>query len=80
MYLTVLDGSMGFVLGQCDDFGRKEHVIYYFSKNFTGCETRYSFLEQTYYALARASHRLRRYMLSHTTWLVSKMDLIKYSF
>ena len=42
MYLTVLDSSMGCVLGQYDESGRKEHVIYYLSKNFTDCETRYS--------------------------------------
>ena len=26
------------------------------------------------------SHRLRQYMLSHTTWLISKMDPVKYIF
>ena len=29
MYLTVLDNSMGCVLGQHDESGRKEHAIYY---------------------------------------------------
>ena len=52
MYLTMLDGSMGCVLGQHDDSGRKEHAIYYLSKKFTGCETRYSFLERTCCALS----------------------------
>ena len=80
MYLIVLDGSMGCVLGQHDDSGRKEQAIYYLSKKFTDCETRYSSLEKTCCALAWASRRLRQYMLSHTTWLVSKMDPIKYIF
>ena len=35
MYLTVLDNSMGCVLGQHDETGRKEHAIYYLSKKFT---------------------------------------------
>ena len=80
LYLTVLYGSMGCVLGQHDETGRKEHAIYYLSKKFTDCEQRYSSLERTCYALAWATHRLRQYMLSHTTWLISKMDPIKYIF
>ena len=47
MYLTVLDNSMGCVLGQHDESVRKEHAIYYLSKKFTDCETRYSLLEKT---------------------------------
>ncbi|CAL0322726.1 unnamed protein product [Lupinus luteus] len=80
MYLTVLDNSMGCVLAQHDESGRKEQAIYYLSKKFTECETRYSLLERTCCALAWASRRLRQYMLSHTTWLLSKMDPIKYIF
>ena len=80
MYLTVLDGSIGYVLGQHDSSTRREHAIYYLGKKFIGYETKYSFLEQTYCALTWASHHLRQNMLSHTTWLVSKMDPIKYIF
>ena len=47
LYLTVLDNSMGCVLGQHDESGRKEHAIYYLSKKFTDCESRYSLLEKT---------------------------------
>ena len=35
MYLTVLENSMGCVMGQHDESGRKEHAIYYLSKNFS---------------------------------------------
>ena len=35
LYLTVLDGPMGCVLGQQDEMGKKEHAIYYLSKKFT---------------------------------------------
>ena len=45
MYLIVLDNSMGCVLGQHDESGRKEHAIYYLRKKFTDCETRYSLLK-----------------------------------
>ncbi|XP_019462936.1 PREDICTED: uncharacterized protein LOC109361858 [Lupinus angustifolius] len=80
LYLTVLDESMGCVLGQHDESGRKEHTIYYLSKKFTACEIKYSLLERTCCTLVWASRRLRQYMLSHTTWLISKMDSIKYIF
>jgi len=74
LYLTILDGSMGCVLGQHDETGKKEHAIYYLSKKFTDCEQRYSTLEKTCCALAWTTNRLRQYMLSHTTWLISKME------
>ncbi|XP_058725708.1 uncharacterized protein LOC131597002, partial [Vicia villosa] len=80
MYLTVLEGSMGCVLGQHDESGRKECAIYYLSKKFTDCESRYSLLEKTCCALVWAARRLRQYMLTHTTLLISKMDPIKYIF
>ena len=32
LYLTVLENSMGCVMGQHDEPGRKEHAIYYLSK------------------------------------------------
>lgn len=34
-------------VGQHDENDRKEHDIYYLSKTFTDCETKYSFLEKT---------------------------------
>ena len=37
-------------------------------------------LEKTCCALAWAEKRLRKYMLNHITWLISKMDPIKYIF
>ncbi|XP_050897104.1 uncharacterized protein LOC127103913 [Lathyrus oleraceus] len=80
MYLTFLEGSMECVLGQHDETGIKEHVIYYLSKKFTDHESRYSMLEKTSYALAWDAKRLRQYMLTHTTLLISKMDPVKYIF
>src|SRR4051812_43755149 len=71
---------MGCMLGQQDETGKKEHAIYYLSKKFTDCESRYSMLEKTCCALAWASKRLRQYMINNTTWLISKMDPIKYVF
>jgi len=77
---TCLDESMGYVLGQHDESGKRERAIYYLSKKFTAYEMNYSLLERTCCALAWAAHCLRQYMLSYTTWLVSKMDPVKYIF
>ena len=79
-YMTILDESMGCVLGQHNESRIRERAIYYLSKKFTVFEMNYSLLERTCCALAWAAHRLRQYMLSNTTWLVSKMDLVKYIF
>lgn len=68
------------MLRKHDETGRKEHAIYYLSKKFTDWETRYSMLENACCALAWAAKRLRKYMITHTTWWISKMDLIKYIF
>lgn len=70
MYLSILEGSMGFFLGKQDKSGRKEDAIYYLSKKFN-CETRYSLLEKTYCTLAWVAKRLKQYMINHTTSLIS---------
>uniref|UniRef100_A0A2N9F3J1 RNase H type-1 domain-containing protein n=1 Tax=Fagus sylvatica TaxID=28930 RepID=A0A2N9F3J1_FAGSY len=71
LYLTVQEASMGCMLGQQDETGKKEQAIYYLSKKFTEPETRYLLVEKTCCALAWASKKLRQYMLYYTTWLVS---------
>ena len=52
VYLIVLEESVGCVLCQQDEFGKKEFAIYYLGKKFTDCETRYSMLEKTCCTLA----------------------------
>ncbi|RDX99621.1 Retrovirus-related Pol polyprotein, partial [Mucuna pruriens] len=47
--------SMGCVLAQHDDFGRKEQAIYYLSKKFIDYEIRYSPLERMCCALTWAA-------------------------
>jgi len=80
LYMTMLDESMGCMLGQHNESGKREQIVYYLSKNFTACEMNYSLLERTCCALVWATHRLRQYMLNYTTWLVSKLDPVKYIF
>ena len=80
LYLTVYERSMGCVLGQHDEIGRKEKVIYYLSKKFTDYESKYSSFKKMCCALAWAAQRLRQYMMYHTTWLITRLDPIKYIF
>ncbi|RDY13184.1 Retrovirus-related Pol polyprotein, partial [Mucuna pruriens] len=80
LYLTMLEESMGYVLGQQDASRKKEQAIYYLNKKFTNCEQRYPTLERTCCALVRAAKRLRQYVLAHTTWLIAKTDPLKYIF
>ncbi|KAA3486005.1 RNA-directed DNA polymerase (Reverse transcriptase), Ribonuclease H [Gossypium australe] len=40
LYLAIFRNSMGCVLGQHDESGKKERAIYYLGKKFTECETR----------------------------------------
>ncbi|KAE8678980.1 hypothetical protein F3Y22_tig00111402pilonHSYRG00591 [Hibiscus syriacus] len=78
LYLTVLENSMGCVLGQHDESGKKEKAIYYLSKKFTDCEVRYPSIQKLCCALVWTTRRLRQYMLYHTTWLISKLDPLKF--
>ena len=80
LYLTVHEKSMGYFLGQHDETGHKEQAIYYLSKKFTDYESRYSPLEKMCCTLAWVAQRLRQYMLYHTTWLIVKLDPIKFIF
>jgi hypothetical protein len=57
--------------------GRKR-AIYYLSKKFTECESRYTVIEKLCCALVWATKRLRHYMLYHTTLLISKVDPLRY--
>jgi len=51
LYMTVLDESMGCMLGQLGESGKRERAIYYLSKKFTTCEMNYILLERTCCAL-----------------------------
>jgi len=69
---------MGCVLGQHDETKRNERAIYYLTKKFTECKSRYTVIEKLCCALACAAKRLRQYILYHTTWLISKLYPLRY--
>ena len=80
LYLTIHEKSIGCVLGQHDETGKKRHAIYYLSKKFTEYESKYPLVEKMCCAFAWTTQKLRQYLLYHTTWLISKLDPIKYIF
>ncbi|XP_069149116.1 uncharacterized protein [Solanum lycopersicum] len=80
LYLSVSDNAFGCVLGQHDETGKKERAIYYISKKFTPYESRYTLLERTCCALTWLAQKLRHYLSSYTTYLISRMDPLKYIF
>ncbi|XP_070013562.1 uncharacterized protein [Nicotiana sylvestris] len=80
LYISVLDGTFGCVLGQHDKTGRKEQAIYYLSKKFTPYEAPYSLLECTCCSLTWTTQKLRNYFYDYTTYLISRMDPLKYIF
>jgi len=51
LYLIITERAMGCVLGQHDESGRKEIMVYYLSKKFTNCESRYIMVEKLCCAL-----------------------------
>ncbi|XP_070028816.1 uncharacterized protein [Nicotiana sylvestris] len=63
-----------------DITGRKEQAIYYLSKKFTVYEVKYTHLERTYCALTWVAQKLKHYLSSYTTYLISRLDLLKYIF
>jgi hypothetical protein len=80
LYLSVTFNSMGAVLGQQDDTGKKEQAIYYLSKKFTSCEEKYSVMEKYCLSLVWATQKLRHYMMAYPVQLISRHDPIRYLF
>ncbi|XP_070002196.1 uncharacterized protein [Nicotiana sylvestris] len=67
LYLSVLDGAFGYVLGQHDKTWRKEQDIYYLSKKFTPYEAWYSLLECTCWKLAKWQILLSEFGIVYVT-------------
>lgn len=78
LYLSTTHSSMGGVLGQHDDSGRKERAIYYLSRKFNPNSVKYPEIEKVCLALVWATQRLKQYVLYNTVLLISKQDPLKY--
>ena len=80
LYLSVMDNSFGCDLGKHDVTGKKQWAIYYLSKKFITYEVRHTLLERTCWALTWVAQKLKHYLSSYTTYLISCMDPLKYIF
>ena len=72
-----MDTTLGAPLAQ-EDQNNKEWAIYYISRTLVFYEAKYSIIEKACLAVVFASQKLRHYMLTHTTRLIAKIDLLKY--
>ncbi|XP_040369471.1 uncharacterized protein LOC121051315 [Rosa chinensis] len=77
LYVSAADAPIGSLLAQ-DDEGGIEHAIFYLSRTLTDCETRYTPMEKLCLTLYFSACKLRHYMLSFTTCIISQTDLVKY--
>ncbi|XP_070049346.1 uncharacterized protein [Nicotiana tomentosiformis] len=66
--------------GQHKVTGKREQAIYYLSKMFTRYEAKYTLLERTCCALTWVAQKLRHYLLTYTTYLITRIDPLKYIF
>ncbi|XXG68190.1 hypothetical protein AAC387_Pa06g1334 [Persea americana] len=76
LYTRALDYSLGALLVQEND-GGKEAALYYLSRMLVGAEHRYSPVEKECLAVMFAVQKLRHYLLSNTTYLISRINLLK---
>ena len=80
LYLSVFDNTVGCGLRQHYETGNKERHIYYTTKKFTPHECRYTLLERMCCALTWITQKLRHYLSSYTTYLISRIDPLKFIF
>jgi hypothetical protein len=66
--------AMRCILGKRDETRRKKQVIYYLSKKFNDCESRYTAIKRLCCTLVWSAKRLKQYMIYFTTWLISKLN------
>ena len=59
---------------------KKGRAMYYIRKRFTPYESRYTLSERVCCALTWLAQKLRHYLSSYTTYLISRMDPLKYIF
>ena len=80
LYLSISDSVFGCIFGQHDKTRKKERAMYYISKRFTPYKYRYTLLERACCALTWLAQKLRHYLSSYTTYLLSRMDPLKFIF
>lgn len=81
LYLSAFENSIASPLAQDEekeDGKTMEHVIFHLSITLLDAETSYSPIEKLCLALYFSGCKLRHYMLSFTTRVITQTDLVKY--
>ncbi|KAL0405634.1 UNVERIFIED_CONTAM: hypothetical protein Slati_3877300 [Sesamum latifolium] len=77
LYVASQEHSIGILLAQKNDEGN-ENALYYLSRTMTPNELKYSSIEKLCLALIFAIQKLKHYFQSHSIYLVSKVNPLKY--
>ncbi|KAM1677541.1 hypothetical protein PS2_037427 [Malus domestica] len=77
LYISAAEESIGCLFAQDNDVGR-EHAIFYLSRNLNQPETNYSTVEKLCLAVFFAASKLRHYMLSSVTQVITQTNVIRY--
>ena len=77
LYILATLVALGALLAQLDDNGN-EQAIYYLSWTLVGYELNYTTIEKACLAVVFCTQKLHHYMLNHTTYLIAKIDPLKY--
>jgi len=77
LYISATLVVLGALLAQLDDNGN-EQAIYYLSQTLVGYELNYTTIERACLDVVFCMQKLHHYMLNHTTYLIAKIDPLKY--
>ncbi len=77
LYILATSVALGALLAQLDDNGN-EKAIYYLSQTLVGYELNCTAIERACLVVVFFTQNLCHYMLNHTTYLVAKIDPLKY--
>ena len=80
LYVSATCATIGAMVVQHDENGKKERAVYYLSRSLTTYEERYTPMEKTCLATVFATQKLAHYFKAHLVKLITHMDPIKYLF
>ena len=80
LYVSTTCATIGSIIAQHDEDGKKEKVVYYLSRLLTIYEEWYTSMDKTCLATMFTAQKLAHYFRTHSVRLIAHMDLIKYLF
>ena len=77
LYSLTTESALGIMLAQKNEYN-KEQAIYYLSWTLVDYELKYVYMEKLCLAIVFAAKKLRHYMLNHTTYVIAKVNPLRY--